>query len=124
MIGDPADPRAREIEAYASRLAALERERDELKARAERAEHERNEFRKLYELVVLELERLKRQLFGQKAETVDPNQVQLAFEPVLKALEGYEDSLGVLRHALVCGDAAALSAWLAGGADWRRGLGE
>jgi len=87
LIGDPADPRAREIEAYASRLAALERERDELKARAERAEHERNEFRKLYELVVLELERLKRQLFGQKAETVDPNQVQLAFEPVLKALE-------------------------------------
>ena len=60
---------------------------DELKKRAERAEHERNEFKKLYELVLFELERLKRQLFGQKAETVDPNQVQLTFGPVLEALE-------------------------------------
>ena len=77
-----------EIEArYEARLAALTRERDELKARAERAEHERNEFRKLYALVLLELERMKRQLFGRKAETVDPAQVQLAFGPVLEALE-------------------------------------
>jgi transposase len=77
-----------EIEAqYEARLAALTRERDEFKARAERAEHERNEFRKLYNLVLLELERMKRQLFGQKAETVDPAQVQLAFGPVLEALE-------------------------------------
>jgi transposase len=80
--------RPSEIEArYEARLAALTRERDELKARAERAEHERNEFRKLYDLVLLELERMKRQLFGQKAETVDPAQVQLAFGPVLEALE-------------------------------------
>ena len=77
-----------EIEAhYEARLAALTRERDEFKARAERAEHERNEFKKLYNLVLLELERMKRQLFGQKAETVDPAQVQLAFGPVLEALE-------------------------------------
>ena len=46
------ETRVREIEAeYEARLAALARERDELKARAERAEHERNEFRKLYLLV-------------------------------------------------------------------------
>lgn len=83
-----AEARVREVEAeYEARLAALVRERDEMKARAERAEHERNEFRKLYELVLLELERLKRQLFGKKAETVDPAQVQLAFAPVLEALE-------------------------------------
>lgn len=83
-----AETRAREIEAeYEAKLAALTRERDEFKARAERAEHERNEFRKLYELVLLELERLKRQLFGKKAETVDPAQVQIAFAPVLEALE-------------------------------------
>ena len=83
-----AETRVDEIEArYEARLTALARERDELKARAERAEHERNEFRKLYLLVTLELERLKRQLFGKKAETVDPAQVQLAFAPVLEALE-------------------------------------
>lgn len=83
-----AETKLRELEAeYEARLAALAKERDELRARAERAEHERNEFRKLYLLVTLELERLKRQLFGQKAETVDPAQVQLAFAPVLEALE-------------------------------------
>jgi transposase len=83
-----AERRLREIEAqYEARLAALTRERDELRSRAERAEHERNEFKKLYVLVTLELERLKRQLFGQKAETVDPAQVQLVFGPVLEALE-------------------------------------
>lgn len=67
--------------------AALTAERDALRARAEKAEHERNEFKKLYLLVTYELERLKRQLFGKKAETVDPAQVQLAFGPVLAALE-------------------------------------
>jgi transposase len=83
-----AEKRLREIEAeYQARVAALAKERDELKARVEQAEHERNEFRKLYLLVTLELERLKRQLFGQKAETVDPAQIQLAFGPVLAALE-------------------------------------
>jgi len=76
-----------EIATLREQLATLARERDELKARAERAEHERNEFKKLYLLVTLELERLKRQLFGKKAETVDPAQVQLAFGPVLDALE-------------------------------------
>jgi transposase len=82
-----AETRDRETEALRAELAAAKRERDELRVRAERAEHERNEFKKLYELVLLELERLKRQLFGQKAETVDPDQVQLAFAPVLEALE-------------------------------------
>lgn len=74
-----------EIASLRDQLAALARERDELKVRAERAEHERNEFKKLYLLVTLELERLKRQLFGKKAETVDPAQVQLAFGPVLQS---------------------------------------
>jgi prephenate dehydrogenase len=45
-------------------------------------------------------------------------------EPVLRAIEGLEDSLGTLRRALACGDAAALTTWLAGAADWRKGLGE
>ena len=76
-----------EIATLREKLAVVERERDELKTRAERAEHERNEFKKLYLLVTLELEHLKRQLFGKKAETVDPAQVQLALGPVLDALE-------------------------------------
>jgi hypothetical protein len=86
-VSAAAETRDRETEELRAELAAAKRERDEFRARAERAEHERNEFKKLYELVLLELERLKRQLFGQKAETVDADQVQLAFAPVLEALE-------------------------------------
>jgi transposase len=81
------DAFASELARLRAQNAALAAERDALRARAEKAEHERNEFRKLYQLVTFELERLKRQLFGKKAETVDPAQVQLAFGPVLAALE-------------------------------------
>lgn len=69
-----------------SRIATLEVELAQLRAERDRAEHEREQYRKLYTLVLYELERLKRQLFGKKAETVDPAQVQLAFGPVLDAL--------------------------------------
>jgi transposase len=72
------DPQAR-ITALEAELICLRQERD-------RAEHEREQYRKLYSLVLFELERLKRQLFGKKAETVDPKQVQLVFGPVFEAL--------------------------------------
>jgi transposase len=55
----------------------------ELEARLARASHERDEYRKLYELVVLELERVKRHLRAQnKSERVDAMQVQMAFREV------------------------------------------
>lgn len=69
-----------------SRIAALEAELATMRDERDRAEHEREQYRKLYTLVLFELERLKRQLFGKKAETVDPNQVQLVFGPVFDAL--------------------------------------
>ena len=63
------------------------RELEEKLARADaalaRAAHERDEYRKLYELVTLELERVKRYLRAQnKSERVDAAQVQLAFAQV------------------------------------------
>lgn len=55
----------------------------ELEAKLVRAAHERDEYRKLYELVVLELERVKRHLRAQnKSERVDAAQVQMAFRQV------------------------------------------
>jgi transposase len=76
------DARSRELEAkLADFSAALGRER----AERERASHERDEYRKLYELVMLELERVKRHLRAQnKSERVDAQQVQLAFAEVAK----------------------------------------
>lgn len=63
--------------------AALGRER----AERERTAHERDEYKKLYELVMLELERIKRHLRAQnKSERVDANQVQLAFAEVAKLI--------------------------------------
>jgi transposase len=69
-----------------ARIAALEAELSALRQERDQAEHEREQYRKLYMLVLYELERLKRQLFGKKAETVDPTQVQLVFGPVFDAL--------------------------------------
>jgi transposase len=55
----------------------------ELEEKLARATHERDEYRKLYELVMLELERVKRHLRAQnKSEKVDAVQVQLAFAQV------------------------------------------
>jgi transposase len=67
------DERIRDLE---TRLAGAE-------AKLARAHHERDEYRKLYELVMLELERVKRHLRVQnKSERVDAAQVQLAFAEV------------------------------------------
>jgi transposase len=55
----------------------------ELEAKLARAAHERDEYRKLYELVLFELERVKRHLRAQnKSERVDAEQVQMAFRQV------------------------------------------
>jgi uncharacterized small protein (DUF1192 family) len=79
------DPQSR-IAALETELSSLRQERDRAKQERDRAEHEREQYGKPYSLVLFELERLKRQLFGKKAETVDPNQVQLVFGPVFEAL--------------------------------------
>jgi transposase len=55
---------------------------------------ERDTYRRAYEAALLELERLKRGLFGQKAEKVDAAQVALFFEPFRKVLEAVESEAG------------------------------
>ncbi len=74
--------RIQELEAKLAEFsAALGRER----AEKQRAAYERDEYKKLYELVMLELERVKRHLRAQnKSERVDALQVQLAFAEVAK----------------------------------------
>ena len=55
----------------------------ELEDKLARVTHERDEYRKLYELVLMELERVRRHLRAQnKSERVDPAQIQLAFSEV------------------------------------------
>lgn len=67
-------------------LAALQTLVVRVTQERDRAAHERNEYKKLYELASIELERLRRHVFGRKAEQVDPAQMQLAFEAVTKLL--------------------------------------
>ncbi|WP_394849418.1 IS66 family transposase [Pendulispora brunnea] len=82
----------REREKLADFSAALGRER----AERERAARERDEYKKLCELVMLELERVKRHLRAQnKPERVDATQVQLAFAEVAKLIVPPE-----LAHAI------------------------
>ena len=75
----------------AERFSALEQQVAVMATELERYKRERNEYKKLYELTLLELERTRRHLFGQKAERVDPDQLQMAFGPVAKALEQQDD---------------------------------
>ncbi len=61
-------------------VPSVEQKLLELEARLQQGESERDQYRKLYELTSLELEPIRRHLFGKKAETVDERQVQLAFD--------------------------------------------
>jgi hypothetical protein len=65
------------------RVHQLEKELARLKQDRDRVARERDEYRKLYELVMLELERVRRHLRAQnKSERVDASQVQLAFAEI------------------------------------------
>ena len=63
-----------------------------------RVRHERDEYKKGYEIALLALERLRRQLFGQKADRVDSAQLALAIGEVeerlakLQAADGEAES--------------------------------
>jgi transposase len=75
------------------RFVAMERRTAELEKRVDRLTHERDEYRKLYELTHLELERTRRHIFGQKAERVDPAQMQLALHVVVQSIRDTASSL-------------------------------
>lgn len=47
------------------------------------AQLERDNYKRLYELAVFELERIKRNLFGKKAEEVPLEQLRLAFDKLV-----------------------------------------
>lgn len=92
--GDPwarLDTLTRERDTLAQRCEALAAERDRERAERATAEHEREQYRKLQELTLFELERLRRHLFGQRAERVDPKQTQLVFEVLRKELDAARD---------------------------------
>ncbi|MDC0742943.1 transposase [Polyangium sp. rjm3] len=67
-------------------FAELEAQVIALEKQLSRVAHERGAYRKLYELCSIELERLRRHIFGQKAERVDPAQTQLALDAVVQSL--------------------------------------
>ena len=71
-------------------LARLQSELEEHRAARAKAESERDEYRKLYELVYLELERTRRHLFGKKGERVADEQLALAFMKVAEAMKAFE----------------------------------
>ncbi len=92
--GDPwalLDVLTRERDALAREGEELTRRCELLATERDRAVHEREQYRKLQELTVFELERLRRHLFGQRAERVDPRQTQLVFEALRKELDAARD---------------------------------
>lgn len=78
-----------------TQVRTVERALEELRAQHAKLErnlgditHERDEYRKLYELVSIECERMRRHLFGRKAEQVDPAQMQLALALISPIVNG------------------------------------
>lgn len=63
---------------------------EQLKEKLEKSEHERNEYRKLYELVHFELERMRRHLFGKKSERVADEQLTLSFLELAEQMKAFE----------------------------------
>ena len=90
-MGEATHPETTDVDAMCASLARMDRELAEAKERLATAEHERNEYRKLYELVHLELERTRRHLFGKKGERVADEQLALAFLKVAEAMKALED---------------------------------
>jgi len=86
MLAELEDAKRQNAELQAA-LDAMRAQLDKATKQRDTAIEERNAYAKLYELVQYELARLKRQLFGQRAETVNAAQMQLVFAPVLEALE-------------------------------------
>ena len=72
--------------AMEQRIAELQKHDNALAKQLERMTHERDEYRKLYELTHIELERTRRHIFGQKAERVNPAQMQLALDAVVQSI--------------------------------------
>jgi transposase len=83
------------VEALLEQLQSLERESAKLREQSARLSHERDEYKKLYELVSAELERWRRHLFGRRAEQVDPSQMQLALAAVVEQIAAASASDGV-----------------------------
>lgn len=75
------EPVARRVAVVAPALEA------EVRAAFRALAYDVDQYRKAYELARLELERLKRQLFGKKGERVDPAQLQLVFAAFQKVLD-------------------------------------
>ena len=58
--------------------AAIKAEQEQVSRERDRARHERDEYKKLYDLLREENERLKRGLLGQKAERLPSDDAQLS----------------------------------------------
>jgi transposase len=78
--------------AHDAALSALSERAAELEKKLDRTSHEREEYRKLYELATLELERLRRHVFGKKSERVSADQLAMSFGAIAQLLGAAEAS--------------------------------
>lgn len=88
------------VEAHSAELEALQTKAAELEKKFDRASHEREEYRKLYELATLELERLRRHLFGKKSERMPEGQLSFdALASVFGTLAAKEEPTASTQDA-------------------------
>ncbi len=78
------------LQAIYEKLDRLTSQNENLLNRLDKAIHERDEYRKLYELVHMELDRLRRHVFGKRSERVASEQLPLEFLKIAESLKAFE----------------------------------
>ena len=78
------------LQAIHEKLDRLSSQNENLIKRLDKAVHERDEYRKLYELVHMELDRLRRHVFGKRSERVAKEQLPLEFLQIAESLKAFE----------------------------------
>ena len=74
-------------------ILSLQESIKKIETERDKAKNEREQYIKLYQLTLLELERLRRQLFGKKSERVADEQLVLKFMQVAEAVKAMEETL-------------------------------
>jgi len=80
-----------DVKELLSKYELINKKNEELKQDLSKANHERNEYRKLYELVHMELDRLRRHIFGKRSERVADEQLPLEFLKIVETLKAFEE---------------------------------
>lgn len=88
-----------DLQSINEKLDKLTGQNETLLNKLDKTTHERDEYRKLYELVHMELDRLRRHVFGKRSERVAKEQLPLEFIQIAESLKAFESEDAPLSNS-------------------------